>query len=279
MWGQIAAVVASAVINKKLAPKPQPAVLQYSTQTETNDANLEVMRQKAEEAGFNPLTVLRAGGINAYATRKTNIPSYVPQLSKGPSYLEVAAGAAAMSYFNRPTEQQKATTALKTAQQFADLDYTRAMTDQARNSGSDYKMNGTEIGGVYFEDLPLGAEPFYDPDGKISRDENTGKYLFKGDGFTSGLNWATSIPALVRYTINPEDNIPITYSNVNEDYAGIADPGDLFVSGTLHVGAVGSDAVEKVMPRLPILDNFAKTLKDFIPQVPVIVHKGEPIFK
>jgi hypothetical protein len=134
--------VGTAVLSRALQPKPQPAVLRYAEQTETNDANLKVMRQKAEEAGFNPLTVLRAGGINAYATRKTNIPSYAPQLSKGPSYLAIAAGAAAQSYFNRPTEQQKAAQALKIAQQYADLDYTRAMTAGARNAGKSVSMSG-----------------------------------------------------------------------------------------------------------------------------------------
>jgi hypothetical protein len=138
-------MVGTAVINRALQPKPQPAVLRYATQTETNDANLEVMRQKAEEAGFNPLTVLRAGGINAYSTRTTNIPSYAPQLSKGPSYLSIAAGAAAKSYFNRPTEEQKASQALKIAQQYADLDYTRAMTTSARNAGSDVAMTPDEL--------------------------------------------------------------------------------------------------------------------------------------
>jgi len=137
-------MVGTALIGRALQPKPQPAVLRYAEQTETNDANLEVMRQKAEEAGFNPLTVLRSGGINAYATRKTNVPSYAPQLSKGPSYLAIAAGAAAQSYFNRPTEEQKVAQALKIAQQYADLDYTRAMTAGARNAGRGVSMNEPE---------------------------------------------------------------------------------------------------------------------------------------
>lgn len=137
--------VGTAVLSRALQPKPQPAVLRYAEQTETNDANLKVMRQKAEEAGFNPLTVLRAGGINAYATRKTNIPSYAPQLSKEPSYLAIAAGAAAQSYFNRPTEEQKASQALKIAQQYADLDYTRAITTDARNAGKDVSLTAEEL--------------------------------------------------------------------------------------------------------------------------------------
>ncbi len=146
-WYQtdLAKDVGSALVSRALQGKPQAPLLQYSTQTETNDANLMLMRQRAEEAGFNPLTVLRAGGINAYATRKTNIPSYAPQLSSGPSYLAIAAGATAQSYFNRPTEQQKASSALKIAQQYADLDYTRTMTDQARNSGADYKMSEDDL--------------------------------------------------------------------------------------------------------------------------------------
>ena len=140
---KVGTAVGTAVISRALQPKTQAPVLQYSTQTETNDANLEIMRQKAEEAGFNPLTVLRAGGINAYSTRKTNIPSYAPQLSNGPSYLAIAAGAAATNYFNRPTEQQKASSALKIAQQYADLDYTRTLTDQARKAGSQYSQTGS----------------------------------------------------------------------------------------------------------------------------------------
>lgn len=141
--------VGSAVLSKALAPKHvevRPAELRYATQTETNDANLEVMRQKAEAAGFNPLTVLRAGGINAYATRKTNIPSYAPALysTKGPSYIETIAGAAAQSYFNRPTEEQKASQSLKIAQQYADLDYTRAITADARKAGSDVSLTYDE---------------------------------------------------------------------------------------------------------------------------------------
>lgn len=142
--------VGSAVLSKALAPKHvqvRPAELRYAEQTETNDANLEVMRQKAMEAGFNPLTVLRAGGINAYATRKTNIPSYAPALysTKGPSYIETVAGAAAQSYFNRPTEQQKASQALKIAQQYADLDYTRAVTAGARNAGKDVSLTADDL--------------------------------------------------------------------------------------------------------------------------------------
>lgn len=275
-WSFAAKAVASALISKALAPKPQAPVLRYSTQTETNDANLLTMREKAEEAGFNPLTVLRLGGINAYSSRKTNIPSYAPQLSRGPSYLAIAAGAAAMSYFNRPTEQQKASSALKLAQQFADLDYTRTMTDQARDSGNDYKMTGKEFGGIYFDGLPPGAEPYYDTDGSISIDPHTGKRMFKGDGFTSGLNWTTSLPALVRYTANPDNMDPVTYSNVSEEYASIADPGDLTVSGALHTAAIGTDVVESVipipeLPKFPILDNWESF-------VPVIVHKGVPLF-
>lgn len=143
-------MVGSAVLSKALQPKQvqvRPAELRYATQTETNDANLEVMRQKAEEAGFNPLTVLRAGGINAYATRKTNIPSYAPALysTKGPSYIETIAGAAAQSYFNRPTEEQKASQALKIAQQYADLDYTRVMTAEARNAGKEVSLTADEL--------------------------------------------------------------------------------------------------------------------------------------
>lgn len=142
-------MVGTAVLSKALAPKQiqvRPAELRYAQQTETNDANLEVMRQKAEQAGFNPLTVLRAGGINAYATRKTNIPSYAPALyaTKGPSYIETIAGAAAQSYFNRPTEEQKASQALKIAQQYADLDYTRVMTAGARNAGKGFSMRRGE---------------------------------------------------------------------------------------------------------------------------------------
>ena len=268
--------VGSAVLNKALQPKQvqvRPAELRYAKQTETNDANLEVMREKAEEAGFNPLTVLRAGGITAYATRTTNIPSYAPALyaTKGPSYLETIAGAAAKSYFNRPTEVQKATTALRTAQQFADLDYTRAMTDQARSSGSDFKMDGTTIGGVNFQDLPPGAEPYYSTDGSHYRDPETHKYMFKGDGFTSGSNWTTSIPANVRYTINVDGFNPKTHSTLSEQFAGITDTSDIKISGLLHASAAGTEAIEPLLPPFAIFDNFL----DWIPQV---VHNGEPIF-
>lgn len=145
LGSSVGKMVGTAVLSRALQPKTQPAVLRYAEQTETNDANLEVMRQKAEEAGFNPLTVLRSGGINAYATRTTNIPSYAPQLSKGPSYLAIAAGAAAQSYFNRPTEEQKASQALKIAQQYADLDYTRAMTTDARNAGKEVSLTADEL--------------------------------------------------------------------------------------------------------------------------------------
>lgn len=145
---ELGRTIGTAVLSKALATEQvqvRPAELRYATQSETNDANLEVMRQKAEEAGFNPLTVLRAGGINAYATRKTNIPSYAPALysTKGPSYIETIAGAAAQSYFNRPTEQQKAASDLKIAQQFADLDYTRALTSQARLAGKQFSQSGS----------------------------------------------------------------------------------------------------------------------------------------
>lgn len=263
--------VGTAVISNALQSKSQAPVLRYSTQTETNDANLLVMRQKAEEAGFNPLTVLRSGGINAYATRKTNIPSYAPQLSSGPSYLAIAAGAAATSYFNRPTAQQKASSALKIAQQYADLDYTKTLTDQARNSGADYKMDGTNIGGVMFQGLPAGAEPYYGTDGSHYRDSKTHKYLFKGDGFTSGENWSTSIPANVRYTINVDGANPKTHSTLSEQFASIADTSDIKISGALHAGAAGTEALEPLLPPLAIFDNFL----DWIPQ---ITHNGEPIF-
>ena len=243
-------MVGTAVIGRALQPKLQPAVLRYSQQTETNDANLEVMRQKAEEAGFNPLTVLRSGGINAYSTRITNIPSYAPQLSKGPSYLAIAAGAAAKSYFNRPTEEQKASQALKIAQQYADLDYTKAMTTGAREAGSDVSMRGREIDGIYFEDLPPGMEPYRGTDGLIYRDPDTLKYMFKGDGFTSGKNWATSVPANIRYTVNVNWVNPKTHSTLSEQFLSIGDVSDAKVSSVLHGLSLGYDAIEKVYPKL-----------------------------
>lgn len=243
-------MVGTAVLSRALQPKPQPAVLRYAEQTETNDANLEVMRQKAEEAGFNPLTVLRAGGINAYATRKTNIPSYAPQMSKGPSYLAIAAGAAAQSYFNRPTEEQKASQALKIAQQYADLDYTRAMTAGARDAGSDVSMDGREIDGVFFEDLPRGAEPYRSTDGQLYRDPDNFKYMFKGDGFTGGKNWSTSVPANIRYSVNVKGFNPKTHSTLSESFLSIGDISDTKVAGILHGGAMGFDAFEKVYPQL-----------------------------
>ena len=48
-------MVGTAVLSKALAPKQvqvRPAELRYAEQTETNDANLEVMRQKAEEGSY-----------------------------------------------------------------------------------------------------------------------------------------------------------------------------------------------------------------------------------
>jgi len=268
--------VGTAVLSKALAPKQvqvRPAELRYAEQTETNDANLEVMREKAEEAGFNPLTVLRAGGINAYATRKTNIPSYAPALyaTKGPSYIETIAGAAAQSYFNRPTEEQKASQALKIAQQYADLDYTRALTLGARNAGSDVSMDGREIDGVYFEDLPAGAEPYRSTDNQLYRDPDTFKYLFKGDGFTSGKNWSTSVPANIRYAINVDGFNPKIHSTLSEQFASIADLSDVKVSALLHGSAAGNEAIQPLLPRIPIFDN----LWNFIPQ---IVHNDVPLF-
>jgi len=272
-WYQtdLAKDIGGALVSHALQGKPQAPMLQYSTQTETNDANLMLMRQRAEEAGFNPLTVLRAGGINAYATRKTNIPSYAPQLSRGPSYLAIAAGATAMSYFNRPSEQQKATTALKTAQAFADLDYTRAMTDQARSSGDEYSMDGTNIGGVIFHDLPPGAEPYLGTDGSHYRDADTHKYMFKGDGFTSGSNWTTSIPANVRYTINVDGVNPKTHSTISEQFASIADVSDLPIATALHSSAAGKEAIEPLLPPMAVFDNF-------FDWVPTVTHKGVPLF-
>ena len=269
-------MVGTAVLSKALQPKQvqvRPAELRYATQTETNDANLEVMRQKAEEAGFNPLTVLRAGGINAYATRKTNIPSYAPALysTKGPSYIETIAGAAAQSYFNRPTEEQKASQALKIAQQYADLDYTRVMTAGARNAGSDVSLDGSTIDGVYFEDLPRGAEPYRSTDGQLYRDPDTYKYMFKGDGKTSGKNWTTSIPANVRYAINIEGFNPKVHSTLSEEFVSIGDVSDAKISTLLHGGAAGQEAIAPLLPRIPIFDN----LKNMIPQ---IVHNGVPLF-
>ena len=244
--------VGGALINRALTPKPQPAVLRYATQTETNDANLEVMRQKAEEAGFNPLTVLRAGGINAYSTRTTNIPSYAPQLSKGPSYLAIAAGAAAKSYFNRPTEQQKASQALKIAQQYADLDYTRAMTTSARNAGSDVSLDGKTVDGVFYPKLPYDAEFFRDVNNDIIFKD--GRAQVKGKGYGRGPNWEYRIPLTGRYGLTTDVGHTLHTTILEE--ASVGDRNDVTTSAMFHSLAGAWNQLENagILPPLSSLN-------------------------
>lgn len=237
----IGKAVGTAVLNKALQSKQvevRPAELRYAEQTETNDANLEVMRQKAEAAGFNPLTVLRAGGINAYSTRRTNIPSYAPALysTKGPSYIETIAGAAAQSYFNTyDREEQKVSKSLKIAQQYADLDYTRAMTAEARNAGSDVSMDGKTLDGVFYPDLPPDSEAFRDKNNNVLF--LNGKAQIKGKGFGEGPNWEYRVPLTGDYGITTD--LGHSFHTTILEEASVGDKNDVATSSMFH-GLAGS---------------------------------------
>jgi len=71
-----------------LAPKPEP-------QTVTNSIDLKRLRSDAEASGFNPLTIIRGGGLSGYSSQVT---SAAPDMRLSNAFQAFGSGVANFSY-------------------------------------------------------------------------------------------------------------------------------------------------------------------------------------
>lgn len=135
--GGAVSAVASNIGRKTVTPPPQVT---------TQRADLGAMREDAEKNGFNPLTVLRAGGLGVYGTQSTTMPSFTKQSFAG-QFLGNMMMAGFDSWANQDSDRyNQQIRDLEIAQRTADLAYTKGLTGQM--SAARYNAPAQVSGGM-----------------------------------------------------------------------------------------------------------------------------------
>lgn len=96
---------AVAGIGALMAPKPEP-----QTQTTTGSIDLGRLRADAEAAGFNPLTIIRGGGLSGYGASHT-VTSAAPDMRLSNAFQAFGSGLANVQW--DPYGQQRSQTELR----------------------------------------------------------------------------------------------------------------------------------------------------------------------
>lgn len=151
--GGAVSAIASNIGRKTVTPPPQVTTVTIEnkvensfTNTQEHKADLTAMRNDAEKSGFNPLTVLRAGGLSAYGsvtttgnelvstvekqTNSVTMPSFSKQSFAGQflgNMMTAGFDAWANQDIDRYNQQIRE---LELAQRQADLAYTKGLSGQ-----------------------------------------------------------------------------------------------------------------------------------------------------
>nr|QJB21389.1 MAG: hypothetical protein [Microvirus sp.] len=133
-------------VGSLLAPKPKA---QKQTTVTNNSIDLMKLRTDAEAAGFNPITIIRGGGLAGYgSSTTTGTISAAPETRLSDAFRTFGSGVAAWQY--DPYGEAKSLSQLRLAEaQIADLGRRGAEPNMSLHAPSSQGPNSTAGGGDF----------------------------------------------------------------------------------------------------------------------------------